>query len=159
MHDSTDVGLGLRPLALMLADAADAATEDARNTALRRLGDVALFVSGFLAEGLQRRSVGIGYYVRMGGGAYGTLATLLATSPRGRAFAPVFAELSQKFADVVDVLNEVLGDARYAANNACDQDVLRLYETWLTTGSQRSARLLRQLGIQPARQPGLTRKH
>ncbi len=159
LHDPADAGPGPRPLALMLADAAEATTEEGRNAALRRLGDVALFVAGFLAEGLHHRTVGVGYYVRMGGSAYGTLATVLPANPRGRAFAGVFAELSRKFADVVDILNEVLGDARYAADGGGDRNVLRLYETWLATGSQRSARLLRQLGIEPGRQPGLSREH
>lgn len=159
LFEAAEPGPGSRPLALMLADATEASSCEGRNVALRRLGDVALFVAGLLAEGLHHRTVGIGYYVRMGGSAYGTLATALPANPRGRAFAAVFTELSQKFAEVVDVLNEVLGDARYAAREGGDRNVLRLYETWLTTGSPRSARLLRQLGIQPSRQAGLSREH
>lgn len=159
LFEAGDAGPGPRPLALMLADAADAPSAEGRNAALRRLGDVALFVAGFLAEGLHHRAAGIGYYVRMGGGAYGTLATALPASPRGRAYAAVFAELSEKFIDVVDVLNAVLGDARYAGREVDGRNILKLYETWLTTGSRRSARLLRQLGIQPSRQAGLSREH
>lgn len=155
LHDHADGGPGHKPLALMLADAAEADSGESRNSALKRLGDVALFVAGFMAEGLDRKSVGVGYYVRMGGSAYRTLSTTLPPSPRGRAFAPVFAELGSRFADVVDVLNEV----RHAGSTACDRDVLRLYETWLTTGSRRAERLLRQLGIQPHQQPGSIREH
>jgi hypothetical protein len=155
LHDQADRGPGPKPLALMLADAAEAAPGDGRNSTLQRLGDVALFVAGFMAEGLDRKSVGVGYYVRMGGGAYRALSLALPANPRGRAFAPVFAELSAKFGDVVDVLNEV----RHAGTSSRDQDVLRLYETWLTTGSRRSARLLRQLGIQPHQQAGSVREH
>ncbi|MEO8225448.1 MAG: hypothetical protein ABI661_11645 [Gammaproteobacteria bacterium] len=155
LHDQGERGPGLKPLALMLADAAEAAPGDSRNSSLRRLGDVALFIAGFMAEGLDRKAVGVGYYVRMGGGAYHTLSMTLPASPRGRAFAPVFAELSAKFADVVDVLNDV----RHAGVASRDQDVLRLYETWLTTGSRRAARLLRQLGIQPLQQAGSVREH
>ncbi len=155
LHDRDEHGPGPKPLALMLADAAEAATGDDRNSTLRRLGDVALFVAGFMAEGLDRKAVGVGYYVRMGGGAYRALSLSLPSNPRGRAFAPVFAELSAKFADVVDVLNDV----RHAGSTGRDQDVLRLYETWLTTGSRRSARLLRRLGIHPLQQPGSVRKH
>jgi hypothetical protein len=155
LHDRADAGPRTRPLALMLADAAEAPDSDSRNSALKRLGDVALFIAGFMAEGLDSKAVGVGYYVRMGGGAYRTLSTALPSNPRGRAFAPVFAELSAKFADVVDVLSEV----RHAGAAARDQDVLRLYESWLTTGSRRAARLLRQLGIQPNLQPGSVREH
>ena len=140
---------------LVLADAAAAPTDESRNATLQHLGDVALFVAGFMAEGLDRKTVGIGYYVRMGGGAYHTLSLALPANPRGRAFAPVFAELAAKFGEVVDVLNDV----RHASNAGRDQDVLRLYENWLTTGSQRAGRLLRQLGIQPLKQPGSVREH
>ena len=66
LHEQADGGPGLKPLALMLADAAEAGTCDSRNAALQRLGDVALFVAGFMAEGLDRKAVGVGYYVRMG---------------------------------------------------------------------------------------------
>ncbi len=155
LYDPAEPGPGHRPLALMLADAANAAPGEPRNQVLQRLGDVALFIAGFMAEGLDRKAVGIGYYVRMGGSAYRALSDSLPSTARGRAFAPVFAELGCKFADVVDVLNEV----RHAAGTSRDQDVLRLYESWLTTGSRRAGRLLRQLGIQPVQQPGSVRAH
>ncbi len=155
LYDSAEPGPGHRPLALMLADAADAPTAEVRSQALRRLGDVALFVAGCMAEGLDQKAVGVDYYVRMGGSAYRTLAHTLPDTARGRAFAPVFAELASKFADVVDVLNEVS-----QASRACrDRDVLRLYERWLTTGSRRAGRLLRELGIEPIEQPGSMRSH
>lgn len=155
LHAGSGEAPRTRPLALMLADATEARAGDDRNVMLQRLGDVALFLAGFMAEGFDRKAVGIGYYVRMGGGAYRTLSMNLPANPRGRAFAPVFAELAAKFAEVVDVLNEV----RDAGASGRDRDVLRLYESWLTTGSRRAARLLGKLGIQPTRQPGSAREH
>lgn len=134
-----------RPLALMLADAAGTTDPEERRCALQRLGDVALFTAGFFAEALHQRAVGLDYYVNMGGGAYRTLATGARGSPRGRVLAEVFAELAAKFLDLVDVLNEV----RASASGLRDADVLRLYETWLRTGSVRAGRLLREAGIQP----------
>lgn len=138
-------GNGHRPLALMLADAAGAAGPEERRCALQRLGDVALFTAGFFAEALHRRAVGVDYYVNMGGGAYRTLAAGAHASLRGRALAEVFAELAAKFLDLVDVLGEV----RASASGLRDGDVLRLYETWLRTGSARAGRLLREAGVQP----------
>jgi hypothetical protein len=155
LHEGEPRGPVRQPLALILAAAAEAPRGDARNAALQRLGDVALFIAGFMAEGLDRSPVGVDYYMRMGGGAYHTLALSLPANPRGRAFAPVFAELSARFTDLVDVLTEV----RHAAGCSRDRDVLRLYELWLSTGSQRAARLLRLLGVQPSRQPGSAREH
>lgn len=155
LFDQAPAGVGLKPLALILADAASAPSAEDRNFLLQRLGDVALFVSGFLADGLGRAPVDVDYYVRMGGGAYATLSVSLPASARGRAFAPVFAELAAKFQSLVDVLNDV----RHQAPSANDADVLRLYELWLKTGSRRAARLLGQLGIAPSRQAGSTHHH
>lgn len=138
-------GNGHRPLALMLADAAGATDPGERRCALQRLGDVALFTAGFFAEALHQRTVGLEYYVNMGGGAYRTLATGAHGPPRSRVLAEVFAELAAKFLDLVDVLHEV----RASAGGLRDTDVLRLYETWLRTGSVRAGRLLREAGIQP----------
>lgn len=154
LYDQMPPGPRLQPLALMLAEAAEA-SGDERNMALRRLGDVALFVAGFMAGCLDRSPVGINYYVRMGGGAYHCLSVSLPSSTRGRAIAPVYAELAARFVDLVDVLTEV----RHAAGASRDKDILRLYEHWLTTGSQRAARLLRLLGIEPSRQEGSASQH
>ncbi|MCC7259235.1 MAG: hypothetical protein IT486_12795 [Gammaproteobacteria bacterium] len=134
-----------RPLALMLADAASAAGAEERCCALQRLGDVALFTAGFFAEALHRRTVGLDYYVNMGGAAYRSLAAGARATKRSRALAEVFAELAAKFLDLVDVLNEV----RASAGGLRDDDVLRLYENWLRTGSTRAGRLLREAGVQP----------
>ncbi|HEY5622591.1 MAG TPA: hypothetical protein VIV14_02445, partial [Gammaproteobacteria bacterium] len=85
------------------------------------------------------------YYVHIGGGAYHSLSAQVRGTSRGRAFGPVFTELAQKFQHFVDVLNDVRDDAK--SND--DQDVLRLYEIWLRTGSKRAENLLRSLGIEP----------
>ena len=40
-----------------------------------------------------------------------------------------------------------------------DEDVLRLYEIWLRTGSRRAHGLLRQLGVDPAVVPVVSGAH
>ncbi len=60
---------GLRPLALMLADAAKASSVAERSQSLQRIGDVSLFVSGFFSDSLVRNVVDIDYYINMGGNA------------------------------------------------------------------------------------------
>ena len=141
--DRSDGGLELRPVALVLADAVDAG-DDERNFALQRVGDVSLFLAGFLGDGLASKLVGIDYYVKMGGAAYGTLAQNIRGSIRGRAIGNVFAELAENFSAFVAVLSDIR-DAAHTSHT----DVLRLYENWLATGSQRAARILRSLGIEP----------
>ena len=63
------------PLALMLAKASEApAPERARQ--LRRMGDTALYVSGFFSDSLQRQLVDVDYYASMGGRAYDALGDM-----------------------------------------------------------------------------------
>ncbi|NND45139.1 MAG: hypothetical protein HKN58_07430 [Xanthomonadales bacterium] len=140
---------GLRPLALMLAEAAHAERLDQRNYLLQRIGDVALFIAGFFADGLAGKAVDIDYYIYMGGNAYDSLSDEIRGTVRGRAFAPVYRELADKFQVLVDVLNEVADGARESS----DVDLLRAYEVWLKTGSKRAEALLRQSGVEPLRGP------
>jgi hypothetical protein len=134
----------LKPLALLLAEAASAADDRQRFRTLQRLGDVALFIAGFLAGGFARRPVDVDYHIAMGGRAYGTLAQAPCHGPQ-RVLACVFAELQDKFQPLVDALNEI-GEG--AAKNS-PRDLLRLYELWHKTGSPRAHRLLLRLGIRP----------
>ena len=135
---------GLAPLARMLADAADADTDEERSVQLQRLGDVALFVAGCLFDSLHDAAVDHQYYVRMGGSAYASLSDSLTSSTRGAIMASVFAELAEKFQPLVDVLHEVC-DAR----GASAQDVLRLYAYWQRTGSREAYEALRAQNIRP----------
>jgi hypothetical protein len=143
--EPTAGGPRLKPLALMLADAASAPTGEQRSRALQRLGDVSLFVSGFLSHGFARKLVDVDYHIAMGGRAYGTLADNCGSSARGRALAGVFAELASKFQRLVDALNDV----SEMSWRGSDRDVLRLYEVWLKTGSPRAHALLREGGVDP----------
>jgi hypothetical protein len=153
LFDETDDGLQLTPVASMLAAAVEAEHAAERDFALQRVGDVSLFIAGILGEGLAARLVGVDYYVKMGGTAYQTLASNLKGSVRGRAFGSVFAELAEKFQDFVDVLAEIR-----EGTQASETDILRLYDSWQRTGSERAARLLRGLGIEPT-PPGSPKAH
>ncbi|MEO7774007.1 MAG: hypothetical protein ABIT36_05915 [Steroidobacteraceae bacterium] len=97
-----------------------------------------------LTEALQTptESIDIDYHIAMGGRAYDTLAQSLGRGRRA-VLGNVFAELAGKFQPLVDALNEI-------SETACrhsQRDVLRLYELWVKTGSQRSRRLLQSLGV------------
>lgn len=145
LYDDDGEIFGLKPLALMLADASDAPSPEIRNSALQRIGDVALFISGFFADSLATHSVDIDYYVHMGGSAYGSLSDEVRGTFRGRAFADTYGELAAKFQTLVDVLNEVRDRERQDS----DVDLLRTYQVWRKTGSKRAEELLRQQGIVP----------
>lgn len=145
LFDRSEEGMRLKPLAHMLAEAAHAPSAQQRDEALRRLGDVSLFIAGFFAQSFARKLIDIDYHIAMGGRAYGTLAENVRGTARGRAFAAVFLELAQKFQRLVDVLNDVAE----MAHQHTDKDILRLYEIWLKTGSPRAYALLCRLGVEP----------
>lgn len=135
----------LKPLVVMLGEALEAPTREERCRGLQRLGDVSLFIAGFFSAGFARKLVDIDYHIAMGGRAYGTLAETCPPA-RGRTLRQVFAELAAKFVPMVDALNEI-SESSYQHS---DRDRLRLYELWVKTGSERSRRLLRTLGLEPA---------
>lgn len=145
LYETTPEGVRLKPLAQMLADASDARSQQQRDTVLRRLGDVSLFIAGFFAQSFARRLVDIDYHIAMGGRAYGTLADSMRNTVRGQAYSCVFLELAQKFQRLVDVLNDV-AEMSYTHT---DKDILRQYEIWMKTGSPRAFNILRRLGVAP----------
>jgi hypothetical protein len=154
LYERTSEGVRLKPLAHMLAQASEAPTTQQRDEALRRLGDVSMFIAGFFAQSFARKLIDIDYHIAMGGRAYGTLADSMRGTLRGQAFAAVYLELAQKFQRVVDVLNDV---AEMAYSHS-DKDILRLYEIWLKTGSPRAHGILRRLGVEPV-SAGTRREH
>ena len=127
------------PLALRLAQALESGGARQRVT-LKEIGDVALFVSGFFSDSLNRKLVDVDYYVSIGGRAYNVLSRVETDT-----FSPVFAELGEKFVGFVDVLSEVSERTSCTSNS----DLLRLYEKWLKTGSRRSGQLLVERGVVP----------
>lgn len=133
-----------KPLAFLLKEALEEAGP-ARVHMLRRLGDTSLFVSGFFPDSLARRSslVDVDYYIAMGGRAYDAVGVLAAR--HAAAEKTLWEELSEKFALLVDLLNEV-SERTAASTNA---GLLRLYQRWMKTGSERLANLLVHQGVIP----------
>ena len=138
-----DEGRHIQPLASHYQAAVNSTTDYARTAALQRLGDIALFVSGVFSHSLERRLVDIDYYINMGGNAYAHAAEIRERRMQHKVLADVLAELSEKFVDFVDVLNEV-GEGLQPATDA---NLLRLYEVWRRSGSRRARALLLKHGI------------
>jgi hypothetical protein len=144
-YEKTPEGPKMRPLAAMFSDAMAAGPAE-RNRLLQRIGDVSLFFAGFFAQSFARKLVDIDYHIAMGGTAYGSLAGNLGPSTRASVLCAIFAELAAKFQRFVDALNEV----SEMAHVHTDRDVLRLYEIWMKTGSQRAHGILHRLGVDPS---------
>lgn len=128
-----------QPLALRLKRALESGAFEQR-ARLRELGDFSLFTSGFFSDSLQRQSSDVDYYISMGEYAYGSLSRR-----DDDAFSDVFAELSRRFVGYMDVLADISERTALASCN----DVLRLYEKFLRTGSLRDGQKLIDRGIIP----------
>ena len=145
LFEQTPDGLQIKPLAFLYGEALEARNANERNYALKQLGDLALFISGIFTDSLNRKLVDVDYYIAMGGNAYGHLSDVTRDTGRWQVFNEIFDELAGKFPAFVDVLGEV-SENTHLRN---DSDIMRLYEVWMRTGSKRSERKLRRLGIEP----------
>ncbi len=145
LFEQTENGVDIKPLALTYGEALSENSALERTRLLQKLGDTALFIAGVFSDSLKTRLVDVDYYIAMGGSAYSCVSDSMRGHRAASCTAFIFDELTRKFTDFVDVLNEV-SERAYLSNDA---DVLRLYELWIRTGSKRACRRLRRLGIEP----------
>lgn len=145
LFEYSEEGVSLKPLALMYTDALSEHAMVERIRILQKLGDTALFISGVFADSLNKKLVDVDYYIAMGGNAYSFLSESMRGNNRRLSVQPLFEELTNKFVDFVDVLSEVTDNKLFAS----DYDIMRLYEVWMRTGSQRTKALLKKMGIDP----------
>ena len=132
-------------LAMIYADALAADGPEQRCQALQRLGDIALFIAGIFTDSLARKIVDVDYYIGMGGTAYASIHDSLRQRSDRFARVDLFEELGQKFSALVDVLAEISEMSGLKSNT----DVLRTYEIWLRTGSERARKQLARCDIFP----------
>jgi len=107
----------------------------------RELGDRALYVLGYFSESLDRSTVSPGYYADMGTAAYHRADSVF-KQWFSDAFGPVFQELAAHFHECVELIEEVRGKPTEDPD-----DMVKLYERWLLTGSEKYAQRLRANGI------------
>lgn len=134
-----------RPLALKLYDATFAEHEGKRFYHLKSLGDTALYQAGVFYEGLCHQIIDVDYYINMGGQAYSSLANLSTTRSPVERLKEIFAELSENFRELVEVLylsceSEIV---------RTDNDVLKLLDRYFKTRSKKAKELLSEQGIFP----------
>jgi hypothetical protein len=131
----------LEPLALMLRRALDCDDDAERIRILRRMGDVALFTSGFFADRVEHKGLDIDYFVGMGGMAYSNVSSL---AGRGRsAWRELYERLARNFQQAVHLLWDFVNSTGQQRNS----DLLAQYREWERTGSVRLQRLLLAQGF------------
>lgn len=155
LFEKSEEGVGLKPLAMHYRDALHSSSPCERRIALQRLGDCALFIAGIFSDSLERKAVDLDYYVSMGGNAYACLADIRERRINDAALGDIFAELAEKFVAFVDILNEV-GEGLSRRSHS---DLLRLYEVWLRTGSERARKRLREHGMEVTPEPNALKRH
>ena len=106
---------------------------------LRKLGDTSLYISGFFGDSLNRKIVDIDYYADMGGTAYGTLARITSDEKLSK----VYSDFSHRFLNFVDALTFMSQQSLVQS----DEDLLRLYDRYVTTGSRIAEEQLLKKGL------------
>lgn len=115
-----------------------------RAARMRGIGDSALFLSGFLANSMNRRGVTHTYCVAVGQRAYGEAGQQLFDDGPGPA---VLLDLARRFNAFVRVLDEV----REQTTHRTDGELLGLYERWVASGSPELLRRLSHCGVSALR--------
>ena len=131
------------PLALLTMSAMEASAPHEQRAIFRHIGDVSLYTAGFFQDSFSRKLVDVDYYIGMGGNAYQNVAARIAVKPE----RTMFTELADRFTTCVDILAEI--SAQTAQKT--EKDLLRMYDLWIKTHSDRAARTLREAGIIPDR--------
>jgi hypothetical protein len=157
-HPDARTGATLnRPLAFLLDEALRTPEPAERFERLRSLGDGVLYACGFFGDHFEARGVEQRYLFGIGSCAYDAAGSMLRKAPAAPAEEPnaetdLFGELAGKFGVFVDVLVDV-ADSTIAMGTAASgaKGLLKVYERWLKTGSDRLAGALATQGLMPTR--------
>lgn len=138
-------------LATMLSRAQEALPEEAVRI-YKHMGDSSLYLSGFFTESVENNLVGVDYYVSMGESAYASVSGLMrATAAKASA---LFSELSDRFGELVDLLNAVSLIAIEDNPAISDGKVFELMERYRRTGRPELLKALAAWGV--VLRPGLS---
>jgi hypothetical protein len=141
-----------RPLAFLLDEALHTPEPAERFTRLRTLGDGILYSCGFFGDHFEARGLDERYLFGIGTAAYGGARAMLGGG--GGGDGDLFGELASKFGVFVDVLADVADSTTaMGAGAGTAQSLVKVYERWLRTGSEKLATALTSHGLVPQRGP------
>jgi hypothetical protein len=129
------------PLALMLKEAFEQTQPFTQSLLFRHIGDVSLYIAGYFQASLNRKSVDVDYYIDVGGTAYQHVADRSGEEMK----KGLYMELARRFGAFVEVLAEVSD----RTTPQTEKNILRIYELWIKTRSERAANMLKNAGILP----------
>jgi hypothetical protein len=138
-----------RPLTLLLDEALRAPDPADRFERLRTIGDGVLYGCGFFGDHFEARGVDPKYLHGLGTRAYGAASSMLRRGSDDGG-PDLFAELADKFDVFVYVMGDV-ADATITMGMESSRGLLKVYERWLRTGSDRLASALTSHGVMPTR--------
>jgi hypothetical protein len=141
-----------KPLTLLLDEALRIGGPAERFERLRILGDGVLYGCGFFGDHFEARGVDPRYLRGLGTRAYGAAGSMLRLGAEEAGGPALFAELAENFDGFVDVLTEV-ADSTVAMGAETSRGLVKAYERWLKTGSERLACALTSQGVVPTRGP------
>jgi hypothetical protein len=130
-----------QPLAFMIKEAIEEPQAEQQAVKFRHIGDVSLYTAGFFQDSLNRKLVDVDYYIDVGHTAYKKVAYRAEEA----ILRVIYEELASKFSAFVDVLAAVSDKT----TPRTEKDLLRMYELWVRTGSDRAAKALQDAGIIP----------
>lgn len=137
----------LTPLAQYYKHALEAESAHERRLYLQRLGDVAIFISGLFAPALERRAVGVNYYMAMGENAYGSLADTSGRSTKDKVLGEVFSDLSNRFSGYVAMLASIAPHNNPGNHSGHCEDLLQLFDQWQATADPAIEQQLKRKGV------------
>jgi hypothetical protein len=140
-----------RSLTLLFDEAINAPDPGDRFERLRSIGDGVLYGCGFFGDHFEARGVDAKYLHGLGTRAYGAASVMLRRRPEDGG-PDLFGELAEKFEAFVAVVADV-ADATIAMGTETSRGLLKVYERWLKTGSDRLATALTSRGVVPTRGP------
>lgn len=138
------------PLTLLLDEAVHVADPAERFERLRTLGDGVLYGCGFFGDHFEARGVDPRYLRGLGTRAYGAAGSILRRGPEAKTAPDLFAELALNFDAFVGVFSDI-ADSTVAMSIENSRGLVKAYERWLKTGSDRLASALTSHGLMPTR--------
>ena len=139
--DNNGTRCALTPLAEYYRQAAESGSAHERRMLLQRMGDVAIVVAGLFSGALNRKAVGVDYYMSMGEAAYSTLADESVRSTRDRSLQGIFEMLATDFSDYVVAISEV------PVKSEEPKDLMALIDDWQTSEHPALKRELQARGV------------